>query len=251
MPDGNIITTRFVIVEDEVMIREGLCACVDWPALGAEVVGSAANGREGLDLILEQYPDVIITDVVMPQMNGLDMVMNLRRQGWEGDVVLEYLRRALHCEAIDYIFKPVENDDLLAVINRTIERVHQKKVNQHASFEQRQNGARTAGKTGFCVQVDQIIAGQIKSVCIDSLADSLHMSRSSLIRLIKQYYSKTVNDLIIEAKMDYACKLLKSTPMHIHEISDTIGYKDIKHFTSLFRRQTGLLPSEYRRVHSA
>ena len=122
------------IVEDELMIREGLCSCIDWASIGARVVGSAADGKAALDAVLSLKPDIVLTDLMMPRMGGIEMAQELRRLGWEGEVIfisayqdVELIKKAFKVRAVDYIFKPIANEELLSVCRSAIGRVKEKR----------------------------------------------------------------------------------------------------------------------------
>ena len=101
---------KIIIVEDEEIIRMGLAYTVDWQSMGAQVMGEAADGVEGLEMVAAVRPDVVLTDIRMPRMNGLDMAKVLREQYPEIKVVFltsyedfEYARQAVRLNACDYL----------------------------------------------------------------------------------------------------------------------------------------------------
>lgn len=125
----------FYIVEDEVLIREGIIHYFDWASMGARVIGGAADGAAALEETLRLRPDVIISDVVMPHMDGLAMADALRQAGWDGELIYlsahrdpDYLQRAFKYRTHDYVVKPIENTELLAAIRRVIDRVLEKRA---------------------------------------------------------------------------------------------------------------------------
>ncbi|MEG1322818.1 MAG: response regulator, partial [Ruthenibacterium sp.] len=74
---------RMIIVDDEKIIRETICKIVDWDAMGIQIIGLCKNGLEAYDMILDEYPDIVLTDVQMPIMNGIDLAHTLNeRYDW-------------------------------------------------------------------------------------------------------------------------------------------------------------------------
>ena len=105
---------RIVIIDDEYMVVEGLKTLIDWTEHDAQVIGCAHNGAKGLELIMKEKPDIIFTDIKMPVMNGLTMIDNARKQGFDGIFIIfsgynefTYAREALSLGVISYIEKPV------------------------------------------------------------------------------------------------------------------------------------------------
>ena len=104
---------RVLMVDDEPLVRHGVVAGMDWAALGCEVVGEAQSGEEGLELARKLKPDLIITDIRMPKMDGITMMNTLREEGCAARCIVltahsdfEYARGALLFGADDYLLKP-------------------------------------------------------------------------------------------------------------------------------------------------
>ena len=110
---------RVFIVEDEEMIRKGLVHTINWAGMGCLVVGSAADGRSGLSSILQKRPDVVITDIRMPEMDGLEMleralaVYSFRIILLTSYADFDYARRAISLRACDYLLKPLDEEIVL------------------------------------------------------------------------------------------------------------------------------------------
>ena len=120
---------KVLIVEDEEMIRKGIVLTVDWAAMDCVVVGEASNGLEALDAVQRYDPSLIITDLKMPQMDGIEMVTRLRQAGNNAYVIIltaydtfSYAQAALRLGAVDYLLKPFHDGDLEAAITRVQQR---------------------------------------------------------------------------------------------------------------------------------
>ena len=117
---------KVLLVDDEPVILEGLKVMIDWEQEGLQVVGSATDGMEAFRMIRELSPDIVITDIKMPRMSGLELLERVREKGDKqtGFIVLtgfddfSYARRALKLEAIDYLLKPVEKKELLGALKK-------------------------------------------------------------------------------------------------------------------------------------
>ncbi len=126
---------RIVIVEDEILIREGIVRLVNRIASAHEVVGEAANGREGLAAILTRKPDLVITDIRMPDMDGLEMLAQAQEHGCACPAIVltaysefAYARQAVRLRVIEYLLKPIVVEDLL----RALRQAEQLTLQRHA-----------------------------------------------------------------------------------------------------------------------
>ncbi|NLM10304.1 MAG: response regulator transcription factor [Clostridiaceae bacterium] len=117
---------KLLIVEDEVWEREGLASFLDWSKLSIEVIGTAANGRQGLQMAKEHLPDIIMTDIRMPIMDGLELSREVKRFLPNCKIIIitgyddfQYARDAIHIGVYDYLLKPIQKTELLNTINKT------------------------------------------------------------------------------------------------------------------------------------
>ena len=108
---------RVLIAEDEDMIRKGLVYTTDWLSMGCVVVAEASDGKDGYEKILECRPDVVITDICMPFMDGIEMIKKASKQVKFKSILLtsyadfEYARRAIEARVCEYILKEVQGGD--------------------------------------------------------------------------------------------------------------------------------------------
>lgn len=119
---------KLLIADDEQWIRQRLIETVDWKSIGIELVLEAEDGEQALQQTFSQKPDVIITDIRMPALNGLDFIQDIKKSGLHPKVIFlsgyndfDYAQRALKLGAHDYILKPVNNDEILAIVKKCIE----------------------------------------------------------------------------------------------------------------------------------
>ena len=115
---------KVLIVDDEYIMRQGLKYMIDWEKEGFEIVGEAANGLEALSLIQKENPHIVICDIVMPMMDGVDFSMMIHRMYPDIQIIIlsgydnfEYVKQTLMNGAMDYILKPTLNQEELKTIN--------------------------------------------------------------------------------------------------------------------------------------
>lgn len=124
---------KIVIVEDNPMTVRSLEQTIDWNRLGCVLVGTAGDGLEGRELILRERPDIVLTDIRMPRMDGLEMIEALRSAMPELTVIIltgydqfQYASRAIKLSVFDYILKPIRNDEVEQAISRALEMMDRK-----------------------------------------------------------------------------------------------------------------------------
>ncbi|QHT63223.1 response regulator [Paenibacillus lycopersici] len=123
-----------LVVEDEQWIRRGLCETIDWANEGIRLSGEAADGEEAMRFMESHSPDIVITDIVMPGMDGITFLKSLREQKMSSEVIImsgysdfEYARTALKNGAFDYVLKPIHEQNMLSVIRRCVQELKQKR----------------------------------------------------------------------------------------------------------------------------
>ncbi|MBW7452749.1 response regulator [Paenibacillus sepulcri] len=129
---------KLMIVDDELWIREGLKQTIDWGAYGIQLIGEAEDGRKALLLIDDNIPDIVISDIKMPSMNGLELIEELKLRGTDIKVIFisgfsdfAYAQKAVKLGAFDYILKPIEEKVLLEIIERCVCEIMKKKEDSY------------------------------------------------------------------------------------------------------------------------
>lgn len=117
---------KAMLVDDEPFILQGLSILIDWEAEGYEIVKKASDGKEALDYLRENKVDLIITDIRMPRINGLELLEIIRKENISDAYIIvlsgyndfKYAQAALRYSCMDYILKPVQKEQLIANIRR-------------------------------------------------------------------------------------------------------------------------------------
>lgn len=123
---------RVLIVDDEPYIRKGLKALIDWEAEGYYIAGEASDGKNAIQLLKQNEYDLIITDIMMPDMDGMELIhyVNNHKLSTARFVLLsgfydfQYAKAAIQCGCCDYILKPIQKDELLTTIRKIVEEFH-------------------------------------------------------------------------------------------------------------------------------
>lgn len=170
---------KVVIIDDEPWTREVIKSLGEWESKGIEIAGEASDGEYGLELIRQVSPDIILTDVRMPQLSGIDLIDIIRKEGNQAFVLFisgydnyDYIRSALKLDVVDYLLKPIKKEELNHQLDQCITLLS--KRNETVRLE-------TNTETGF---LDVNWAGKFYALR-DALYDSLC---SSNLQVIKQKF---------------------------------------------------------------
>lgn len=114
---------RMIIVDDEKIIRETICKIVDWDAMGIQIIGLCKNGLEAYDMILDEYPDIVLTDIKMPGLSGLELIKRITQAGKETEFIIlsgygdyEYTKEAMKYGIKYYLLKPCNVAEITEVV---------------------------------------------------------------------------------------------------------------------------------------
>ncbi|WP_134684068.1 response regulator transcription factor [Brevibacillus migulae] len=246
-----------LIVDDERWVRASLKKIVERTELPFHVIHEAAHGLEAMDWLKSQRVDVMITDVRMPVMDGLQLVQSIQEEHVETEIIIvsghdefHYAQRALRMGVRDYLLKPVLVEDMakcLQKINHALEsRKMRAEEKEYAAppFEGTINGNERS-------TIEQVIS-YIKSkmpgeVTLQETASAVHLNPSYLSHLFKQQTKTNFIDFVLKLRMEEAKKLLSCTSLRISEIAERLQYNDTSYFSHSFKRMVGKTPSEFRK----
>lgn len=240
---------KVLIVEDEEMIRKGIVLTVDWAALDCVVVGEAANGVQGLEAARRLEPSLIITDLKMPQMDGIEMLTALRAEGCKAYVIIltaydhfSYAQSALRLGAVDYLLKPFHDGDLENAITRL-----QQRMEPEAERAAPIGTARKGDKSKYVLEAMDYISKHYNEpdISVGSVAESLNISEGYLSHTFKKETDYTLLNYITRYRIHKAMELLKDCRVKVYEVAEQVGYRDIAYFSATFKKYTGISPSEY------
>ena len=220
----------------------------------------ARNGKEGLQMAMDEKPDIVLSDIMMPEMTGTEMCVRIKNNFdlchipvvlltalTTSDQSIEGLQRG----ADDYIGKPFNAKVLVARCNNLVRNriILQKKFTRQQNFETMELANNPIDQR-FLDTVSQIISDNIDNMEFDMnlLAKELGLSRSSLFAKFKALTGMTPNDFVLNYKLKRAVQMLKSNPdMQIAEISDQLGFGSPRYFSRCFKAQFNITPADYRK----
>ncbi|MCU9533148.1 response regulator [Streptococcus sp. CSL10205-OR2] len=236
-----------LIVEDEPLVRRGIRSLVDFEKLSITCVDEAENGQEAWQLFEEKHYDIILTDINMPVMNGIQLAQLIKENSPQTHIVFltgyddfDYALSALKLGADDYLLKPFSKEDVLQILHQIIPKIEEakKKTQLESLMEQSPQS-----------EIEQLIQDQLSDVnlSLKSLAKQLSFSPNYLSVLIKKDLGMSFQDYLIQERLKKAKRLLLTTHLKIYEIAEQVGFEDMNYFSQRFKQVVGVTPSQFKK----
>lgn len=218
----------------------------------------AGDGVEGEEIAKSKSPDLIISDMMMPRVDGLEMCIRLKNDIQTSHIPIILLTARISDEARiesykagadSYISKPFNFEILMTRIHMLLEQQEKRKEIFHKEIEiSPQNITITSLDEEFVKKALQLVEENMEEpdFSVNNLCDDLGMSRSQLYRKFQSITGLTPNDFIRTVRLKRAAQLLRSSSYNISEISDRVGFNSIKYFNKYFKEEFGVTPTQYR-----
>lgn len=233
---------KIIFVDDEPLVLDGLKQILDWNKYEIGVVGCATSAEDAMILVEEFEPEIIITDIRMHGSNGLDMIEDLNKGGYDGYIIIlsgyrdfEYAQKAIENKVYSYLLKPLDINKLKSLIEKIIYELNETKANKGSSENTIEGIVEYIGTHFF------------EDISLGELAKQYHFEISNFSRLFKRYTGENYTDYVAKLRVEYAKKYLIETTRSVEEITEIVGYKSVRYFRELFIEYTGMTPSQYRK----
>lgn len=234
------------IVEDEIKLLNGLCNLYPWNSLGFEIKAKATNGQEMLNYLNNNPLDVVLSDISMPVLNGIDLAREIQQRDLDTIVIFlsgyadfQYARQAIRYNVYEYILKPVKSQELINVFTQVRNKLD---IYYKDCAVEKKNYY-----TNLIEKINHYTLSNLANANLKNAAAYIGISAGYLSSIYKQYTEKNYSEFILEEKMKRACKLLNDGALKTYQIADQLGYDDPKNFTRAFKNYYGFSPREYRK----
>lgn len=219
----------------------------------------ARNGKEGLALAVEHVPDIIISDVMMPQMDGFELCLRLKQDERTSHIPIILLTArttdedkiaGLQKGADAYLTKPFNKQELLVRIEKLIEKQQQLKAFFSAGLpENTKQEEDVAIESAFLMKLRKLVEADIgnQNLTVSGLCEAAHLSHAQVYRKLKALTGKTPSQFLRSIRLEKAMELLNSTDMNISQIAFEVGFNDPNYFSRSFQAKFGVAPSSVRK----
>lgn len=235
---------KIAVIDDNRAIVEMIATTIKWDKLDCMICGTAFDGVRGQALIARENPDIIIADILMPGLDGLEMVKNLHMEKPSVKVIFisayddfSYAQKALFYHAYEYLLKPFESEKLISSVRRAIDEI------RHAYCQSQEEISATASLVNSIIQY---INEHHDHPTLKEVADRFGFSPSYISTLVKKETGENYIDLVVRSRINQAKRLLRDPSYRIEEVAQAVGYKNYISFYKLFTKVVGISPREHR-----
>lgn len=249
---------RVFLADDEPWVILGLKNLIDWGKEGFVICGEATDGIKAWERICHLKPDLILSDIQMPGLTGMQLIEKVREAEIDAEVVVvsgysefEYARTAMKFGCADYLLKPVYEDVLLTCLEQVKKRRAQylgdnagggEEASQALADEKSYLNEKRVAQELLCY-----IQKHYAQVNQTMLADVFCLSPSAVSQIIKKYTGRTYSEQLLDVRIQKAQELLRTTNESIESIAEKVGYHDYFYFVKVFKKAAGISPSVFRR----
>lgn len=258
---------RVAIIDDEPLIVEGLCRTLPWEKWNCQVSGSAYNGKEGLEMIRQVQPNIIITDINMPELDGLKMIAALKSEFPDMQLIIltgyrefEYAREAISLGVARFLLKPSKMSELEEALEEVTKRLAQSDEffpeiplpDSERTDEGDKDLTYHTEANSFIVKnaLEYIRENSQEKLRLVDVADQVYVSQWHLSKLLNKHTGKTFSDILNSARIDKAKELLGDPSLRIYDVAEMVGFQDLAHFSRVFKKIEGVSANEYRNTRS-
>lgn len=260
---------RLLIADDEKLEREALAELVQRRFEREVVLEVAENGRKAADTAVLWGADLILMDIEMPGMSGLDAARAVLAQRPSCRVIFvtayslfQYAHEAVHLGACDYLLKPVDPDELEASVRRAMRQIEtERKLEELAAAQPQPEQTETEEEAEDAPEESEnsqtaLVMAHVRrylednymfDLSLDSVGEILHISPAYLSAQFKKYQKMNFLDCLTELRINAAKELLTDPFRSSAEVASMVGYEDASYFARAFKKRTGMTPTQYRR----
>ena len=267
---------RVLIADDEMIERTILYRTIHKNLKDRCEIFQAENGREALEIYEREKTQIVILDIEMPGINGIEAAERIREKDRDTNIIFltaydefSYAKKAITVRALDYLLKPYEEKELMLVLEEAIRLTeeHENRLNRvqdavsprtllteksqwpedrpEEGEEPEELGKARMGKVTEMI-LNYIQKNYMYDISMQEVARVMNYSEAYFCKLFKQCFSKNFTSYLTEYRVAEAKKMLEEPTVNVKDVGKSVGYMDSNYFARVFKRITGQTPTEYR-----
>lgn len=251
---------RILIADDEPIERMVICKILQNYFKDEIQIAQATNGREAIEQFEVERSEIVILDIEMPGINGIEAAEKIRSQDKECSIIFltafdcfSYTKKAITLKALDYLLKPSSEEELISVVEKAIKVIQEKKLPYNKKLMVHETGLMPGEKneqirTSIMREhiLEFIKEHYMYDISLQDAANVMNYSDTYFCKLFKHCFNKSFTTYLSEFRIGKAKELLIDMTINIKEVGERVGYRDCNYFAKVFKRLVGITPSEYR-----
>ncbi len=243
---------KVVIIDDEPIIVEGLTRLVPWEKYHCTVTACAYNGKEGLEIIRQEKPDILFSDIAMPGLDGLKMIAALKVEFPDMQISIltgyrdfDYCQEALRLGVTRFLLKPSNMEELEEAVE-TMAKALQKKYLKEPDAQEEIPQENMAGSFLVKNALQYMEEHYQEKLSLSLVAEKTYVSQWHLSKLLNKQEGKNFSEILSQIRIAHAKELLKNPEYRIADVAEIVGFTDVAHFSRVFKKIQGISANEYR-----
>lgn len=237
-----------LLVDDEELALNRMVTMLDWGALGCRIIGTARNSSEAMAMIEADEPDILITDIVMPGMDGIEMISRLSGR-YHGKIIVvsgyqefRYARQAIHMGVVDYLLKPFTAAELAETVKRCFGGGAQ-------AVDYEKEYGTMVGRIMRAVE-EHLSDPQLTLTWL--CENELFMNETHSGRQFQKKVGMKFSAWVTKRRITEACRILRrEQDLSVAEVAERVGFSSDNYFSEVFKKQMEMTPSQYRKQEPA
>lgn len=253
---------KVVLVDDEPWALVYLKKIFKWESMGFEVIAETCNSVDALDIIIEKSPDVVLTDIRMPKISGIELMKEARARGNQSIFIIvsgfaefSYAQEAIKLGAFEYCLKPLSSQKADELLNRLTETLKRKNsVSGETDRDEDDILTELYGNElinpNFLKMLEYIKANYDRKLRLKELAERFYLHPNYCCNLFSKVLNKTFSEYLTDLRMKKAEELIRRKHLTIKQVARKVGFDDYFYFNKVFKKYYGLTPGQYKEKYS-
>jgi YesN/AraC family two-component response regulator len=251
-----------VLVEDQEFVRNAVADMIGAQCRDFRVVGAYSNGQDALDAVAALVPDIVVTDIKMRGMDGLQLAKLLHQRFPRVQVVVlsgfgefDFARKAMSYGVSEYLLKPCRPEDLLKALSASALRIEEYRSLSRLAVSRPEAGAEAEAESGADADAETVLGNALAYIResywtdlgLEGVARHCFVSGRHLSRLFSERLGVSFTTLLTDTRIGRAKELLRDPAQRVQNVAGLVGYDNYRYFNHVFKKVTGMTPTAYRR----
>lgn len=241
---------KLLIADDEPIVLETMFSLLNWSDYGIDQPIIANNGESAFKLFIEHKPQIVITDIRMPKVDGIELITKIRQLDDKTNIIIfsaysefEYAQKAIGLAVTGYLLKPLHVNEFKKTISAVSASININKASNEYETLSYKKVIRDV--------ISYVNIHYMEEITLTLISEYLFVDYHYLSKLFKKETGKLFSTYLTEFRIEKAKEFLQNPDVKVYEVSEMIGYSDVKHFRKVFKELESITPGQYSKYHSA